>query len=147
MRNKDERWSSYTAIYGWHTQGVWPEVSSGNDINAVDRSSKGDIIVTADDYSSVKLFRFPASITGQGYNRYSGHAAHVSNVRFTAEDEYVVSLGGADKSIFQWKFSYDKDLQSELDIAADQIADLPILPEYLRVSPMEQGEEEAKVEG
>lgn len=37
-------------------------MTSGNDINAVDRSFKGDIIVTADDYSSIKLFRFPAPI-------------------------------------------------------------------------------------
>jgi WD40 repeat protein len=89
--------------------GVWPEVTSGSDINAVDRSSKGDILVTADDFSSIKLFRFPANFQKQGYNRYSGHAAHVSLVRFTADDEYLVSLGGADKSIFQWKFAFDKD--------------------------------------
>ena len=90
-------------------QGVWPEVTTGNDINAVDRSNKGDILVTGDDYSSIKLFKFPCPIKSQGFNRYSGHAAHVSMVRFTADDEYIISLGGADKSVFQWKFSFDKD--------------------------------------
>jgi hypothetical protein len=61
----------------------------------------------------------------------------VSNVRFTADDEYVISLGGADKSIFQWKFTYDKDLQAELDIAADQIPDINIAIEYTKISPVE----------
>jgi len=56
--------------------------------------------VTADDFSSIKLFRFPANFPKQSYNRYCGHAAHVSMIRFTADDEYLISLGGADKSIF-----------------------------------------------
>ncbi len=42
--------------------GVWPDVSNGSDINSVDRSNRGDIVVTADDFSSIKLFRFPAAI-------------------------------------------------------------------------------------
>ena len=56
-------------------------------------------MVTADDYSTLKLFRFPAPNIRQGYQRYSGHSAHVSNVRFTADDEHIISLGGKDKSI------------------------------------------------
>lgn len=71
----------------------------------------------------------------------------MSNVRFTADDDYVISLGGADKSIFQWKFYYDKDLQLELDIAADSIPDAPVYLEYQKISPVEQVEEESKVEG
>lgn len=141
LRNRDEKWATYTAIYGWHVQGVWGETSSGSDINAVDRSSKGDILVTADDYSSIKLFRFPAALPAQAYNRYSGHSAHVSNIRFTADDEYIVSLGGVDKSIFQWKFSFDKDVQTELDLAADSLPDPIPAPEYTRVSAVEDSEE------
>ena len=41
--------------------GVWPPLSAGCDINAVDRSNKGDILVTADDYSGIKIFRYPAA--------------------------------------------------------------------------------------
>ena len=60
MKYKDEKWATYTAIYGWHVLGVWPTLSAGCDINAVDRSNKGDILVTADDYSGIKIFRYPA---------------------------------------------------------------------------------------
>ena len=47
-------------------------------------------------------------------------------VRFTPDDEYLISLGGADKSIFQWKFSFDKDTQLELDSASESILDLVV---------------------
>jgi hypothetical protein len=30
-------------------------------------------------------------------------------VRFSADDEFIVSLGGADKSIMQWKVHHDKE--------------------------------------
>ncbi|CAK72848.1 unnamed protein product (macronuclear) [Paramecium tetraurelia] len=131
---KDEKWSTYTAIYGWHVQGIWPALSLGSDINAVDRSNKGDIVISADDYSGIKLFRYPASIPQQGYQRFVGHAAHVTNIRFSADDEYVVSLGGNDKSIMQWKFSNDRDAQIEQDQACDTIQDNQIPKEYCQIT-------------
>jgi len=39
--------------------GVWPPCSSGDDINAVDRSHSKDVLVTGDDFSKVKLFKYP----------------------------------------------------------------------------------------
>lgn len=85
--------------------GIWPDITEGDDINAVDCAKTCEVLVSADDYSGIKLFRFPAYTSGQSYNRYSGHAGHVSNVRFSYKDEYLVSLGGKEKSIIQWKFT------------------------------------------
>lgn len=34
-----------------------------------------------------------------------GHASHVTNVRFSHDDKYLLSTGGNDRSIFQWKLS------------------------------------------
>lgn len=34
---------------------------------------------------------------------YGGHGSHVTNVRFTHDDGHLVSLGGKDTSIFQWR--------------------------------------------
>ena len=42
--------------------GIWPEIAEGNDINAVDKSKKSNVIVSADDYSALKLFKYPAYI-------------------------------------------------------------------------------------
>lgn len=27
LKNRDEKWSTYTSIYGWSVQGIWPEIS------------------------------------------------------------------------------------------------------------------------
>jgi hypothetical protein len=32
-----------------------------------------------------------------------GHASHVMSVRFSADDRYVISAGGHDRGIFQWR--------------------------------------------
>ena len=43
-------------------------------------------------------------ILGAKFRRYVGHSAHVTNVRFSCDGSYVISTGGADHSIFQWRF-------------------------------------------
>ena len=41
---------------------------------------------------------------GAKFRKYVGHSAHVTNVRFTCDHRHVISLGGADHAIFQWRF-------------------------------------------
>ena len=41
---------------------------------------------------------------GAKFRKYVGHSAHVTNVRFTCDHHHVISVGGADHAIFQWKF-------------------------------------------
>lgn len=41
---------------------------------------------------------------GAKYKKYIGHSAHVTNVRFTFNQSHVISVGGADNAVFQWKF-------------------------------------------
>ena len=59
---KDEKWASWTCILGWPVQGIWPPCSDGSDINSVDRSVDGTILATADDFSKVKLFKYPCPL-------------------------------------------------------------------------------------
>ena len=61
------------------------------------------VIATADNFSKVKLFRYPVVKEKASFTKYSGHASHVTSVRFTPGDEYLISIGGLEKSIFQWK--------------------------------------------
>ena len=43
-------------------------------------------------------------LTGAKLRKYVGHSAHVTNVRFTHDEHHVISVGGADHGVFQWRF-------------------------------------------
>jgi WD40 repeat protein len=56
---KDIEWATETCVLGWAVQGIWPACADGTDINSIDRSHSGDMLLTADDFGKVKLFRLP----------------------------------------------------------------------------------------
>lgn len=121
-------------MLGTEVQGIWPKYSQVNDVNATDVSFEHNVIVTGDDFGLVKLFRFPSErkgeekdeeeeedeyypftvlssfpflcscLSGAKYRKYTGHSAHVTNVRFDYNRHHVISLGGADHGVFLWRF-------------------------------------------
>ena len=117
---KDEKWDTLTLPINWATNGIWPDCSSGDDINACDRDKKSKVVATSDDFGKVKLFRYPCPVEKSSFNKYVGHSSHVTSVRFSSSNKYVISIGGNDKSIFQWKYTNDLDAEKERD-AVDEI--------------------------
>lgn len=100
---KDVKWSSWTCTFGWPVQGIWTAGMDGGDINTVDRSHSGHLIATGDDLGKVSLFKYPCSIEHSQSLSHSGHSSHIMNVRWTVGDEYLISCGGNDKCIMQWR--------------------------------------------
>jgi len=103
-------WHTWTCTLGWAVLGIWSGTMDGSDINAVDRSPCGRLLATADDFGCVSLFRFPCiSNSSQGAQRtkYTGHSSHVTSVRWmaAANSTYLLSIGGEDKCVFQWKLA------------------------------------------
>ncbi|KAA8578091.1 hypothetical protein FQN60_011515, partial [Etheostoma spectabile] len=41
---------------------------------------------------------------GAKFKKYIGHSAHVTTVRWSSDLQWVVSTGGADHAVFQWRF-------------------------------------------
>lgn len=103
FESRDREWETYTCVLGYHVFGVWPEGSDGTDINALARSCDMTMISVADDFCKVHLFRYPCNKPKAPSHVYSGHGSHVTNVRFAHNDSYLISLGGKDASIFQWR--------------------------------------------
>ncbi|KFO23296.1 Echinoderm microtubule-associated protein-like 4 [Fukomys damarensis] len=100
---KDTDWTTYTCVLGFHVFGVWPEGSDGTDINALVRSHNRKVIAVADDFCKVHLFQYPCSKAKAPSHKYSAHSSHVTNVSFTHNDSHLISTGGKDMSIIQWK--------------------------------------------
>ncbi|KAF7710670.1 echinoderm microtubule-associated protein-like 4 isoform X1 [Silurus meridionalis] len=100
---KDIDWATYTCVLGFHVFGVWPEGSDGTDINALVRSHNRKVIALADDFCKVHLFQYPCSRPKAPSHKYSAHSSHVTNVSFMHNDRHLVSTGGKDTSIMQWR--------------------------------------------
>lgn len=99
----DTAWHTWTCILGFPVMGIWPPASDGTDVNAVHRTRDGKYVATADDNGLVKLFNCPAVVHDAPHRAYRGHASHVMNCRFLKEDTHLVTVGGADRSVIQWK--------------------------------------------
>lgn len=56
---RDVQWHTWTCILGFPVMGIWPKNSDGTDVNSLDRSKSGQLLVTADDFGLVKLFNYP----------------------------------------------------------------------------------------
>ena len=89
------------------SQGIWPPGvdSSEYAINAVARSHSWNIVpvlATADEYGRIKVFNYPCEAPGPPDKCYRGHSAHVTNIKFSADDSFCVTTGGTDKCVFVW---------------------------------------------
>ncbi|KAM9803929.1 echinoderm microtubule-associated protein-like 4 [Neosynchiropus ocellatus] len=100
---KDIDWATYTCVLGYHVFGVWPEGSDGTDINALIRSHNRKVLALADDFCKVHLFSYPCSRAKAPSHKYSAHSSHVTNVSFLYDDSHLISTGGKDTSIMQWR--------------------------------------------
>ncbi|XP_029972727.1 echinoderm microtubule-associated protein-like 1 isoform X5 [Salarias fasciatus] len=100
---RDIEWASYTCPLGFQVFGLWPDGSDGTDINAVSRSNDKSLLVTGDDFGKVHLFSYPCSQFRAPSHVYGGHSSHVTNVNYLYDDSCLVSTGGKDMSVMQWR--------------------------------------------
>ena len=99
---RDVAWHTHTCTLSWMTSGVTRPEDMGQYVNTADANPSRTLIATGDDSGNVNLFRAPA-LPGAQPLRYSGHSAHVSKVAFTPDERFLLSAGGHDLSIMQWR--------------------------------------------
>ncbi|XP_055718516.1 echinoderm microtubule-associated protein-like 1 isoform X3 [Salvelinus fontinalis] len=100
---RDIPWATSTCTLGFQVFGLWPDGSDGTDINAVSRSNEKQLLVTGDDFGKVCLFSYPCCHFRAPSHVYGGHSSHVTNVNFLFDDSCLVSTGGKDMSVMQWR--------------------------------------------
>ncbi|XP_060728089.1 echinoderm microtubule-associated protein-like 4 isoform X4 [Tachysurus vachellii] len=134
---KDIDWATYTCVLGFHVFGVWPEGSDGTDINALVRSHNRKVIALADDFCKVHLFQYPCSRPKAPSHKYSAHSSHVTNVSFMHNDRHLVSTGGKDTSIMQWRCVGMSDpLQNSSTRVQAPVAAVPTSLPITRMDPI-----------
>nr|MCQ2973133.1 WD40 repeat domain-containing protein [archaeon] len=104
----EDLWHTWTCLFGFPVQGIWPPATTGYFVNYACRSANQKIIATGEDSSLVKLFKCPSVIEHANYKAYGGHSSHIPKVRFTPNDQYLISVGGNDKSVFVWETDFGK---------------------------------------
>ncbi|XP_055473159.1 LOW QUALITY PROTEIN: echinoderm microtubule-associated protein-like 2 [Psammomys obesus] len=100
---RNVEWATSTCVLGFGVFGIWPEGADGTDINAVARSHDGKLLVSADDFGKVHLFSYPCCQPRALSHKYGGHSSHVTNVAFLWDDSMVLTTGGKDTSVLQWR--------------------------------------------
>ncbi|OAF70064.1 hypothetical protein A3Q56_02173 [Intoshia linei] len=117
LRAKDienRSWNSWTCVLGTNITGIWPKRCDVTDINAAAVSNSNTFIATADDFGYVKVFPFPCQEKNtNNFKQYEAHSAHVTNLRWTFDDKYLISVGGADTSVILWENVDSKKIESK----------------------------------
>ncbi|XP_055623967.1 echinoderm microtubule-associated protein-like 2 isoform X2 [Toxorhynchites rutilus septentrionalis] len=96
-------WATQSCSICFETVGIWPENFDGTDINSVCKDGEEQFLVTADDTGKVRLFSYPASQPKSLSHSYRGHSSHVTTVKFMFDGVRLLSGGGLDTSVLQWR--------------------------------------------
>ena len=153
---KNQQWSTCNCVYSWEAQGIWPtDVESNNSMMVTSlarshggggggRSSDSKLLLSGDSLGRLKVFRYPCVVSTTNhvndmnqedvpYVCYRGHASQVSNVAWSQNDAYALSVSGSDRCVFQWRHIHDEVLdRSTTTLAIEQ--DLALELEGLHLS-------------
>lgn len=97
-------WYGDPLLAGWDVQGMYQSGWDGTDLNELAITPDHKYISSGDDYGCVRLHNYPAMKRDESANkRYYGHAEFVVNIKFVPDGTQLISVGGNDQTIFQWK--------------------------------------------
>ena len=77
-------------------------MTNGTDLNDATLTSDGKLIASGDDYGQVRLHNYP-STDPKTCGVYSGHIEFVVGVEFLRDDTQLITAGGEDMAVFQWR--------------------------------------------
>ena len=96
-------WATQTCKLGWAVQGIYPPGTDGTHVNGVDCDFERNLLLTSDDFGLINLYNYPCLEENTASKSFNGHSEHVVRAVFANEGKNIISIGGYDQTIIQWK--------------------------------------------
>lgn len=111
---KDVAWKSWTLPYGWPVQGLWPTKlpSDGSSPLCVARSEDKKLLAVGDSFGRLRLYNYPLAEENAGFRRSRGHGPEVRGLVWSRDDGLLLSVGGKDMCVMQWRHVADATPES-----------------------------------
>jgi len=91
-------------IAGWDVKGCYVDGFDGTDLNDIAVTKDKTLCISGDDYGAMRVYSYPV-IKQEPFKQYNNHGEFVVAVKLLANDEHVISCGGADRAVLQWKLN------------------------------------------
>jgi len=126
-------------IAGYDVKGCQCKGFDGTDLNEIALTKDKKLCISGDDFASVRLYNYPA-IKQKPCKKYTNHAEFVVGVKLLANDRDLITCGGADRAVFQWKLT---KLYEHEDVEEQYEAPLIASPKAVKLkSPHSEPEEQ-----
>ncbi|RYH27855.1 hypothetical protein EON65_12920 [archaeon] len=127
----DTWWSTFTCPYGWSVQGIWGADDDNSEVVSVARNHQHAIVpvlATGDRFGRLRLYNYPCVMLGAPDKCYKAHTSVISNVAFSHDDSYCITVGGSDKCVLVWKTDILEEMRERKALQALYSAASKIAP-------------------
>lgn len=114
MELRDQVWETWSSEVGWPVQGLGLNFEETNEefykMAAVDRTKKQTNsgyyeVAIGLGLSNVCVFRYPLLMKRADCLTGFGHSSQITNLKWANDDQVLLSTGGEDQCVFQWKLT------------------------------------------
>ncbi|KAJ3445808.1 echinoderm microtubule-associated protein-like elp-1 [Anaeramoeba flamelloides] len=99
----DQEMSTWTSVLGWPVQGIHQRGIESQLISSCHRSNDQSLITISDGTGNIGLYNYPCLSSEHEGKTFSAHSNGIIALRFTYDDDWLISIRGKDASIFIWK--------------------------------------------
>ncbi|XP_070549870.1 echinoderm microtubule-associated protein-like 2 [Ptychodera flava] len=96
-------WVSHNCMMGYPVSGIMGSSSDNSTVYAVDRSYNHRLVATVNERKQIHLYNYPCSSPEAQSRVYEANHVDTVNISFVYGNSYLITLGGKDTCIMQWK--------------------------------------------
>jgi microtubule-associated protein-like 6 len=119
---RDIEWETNTCVYSYNTQGIWGPYGDGVEILSTTTSNAGDLVASLDTCGRLRIHCNPCISDFPNCVTCYAHSANAQCIRFAVDDGLILSTGGTDGCIFQWRVSLP-EVQDKEEMKRDDTVD------------------------